>query len=56
MVDCLCDDLSVCTIDTCEPKIGCINIYIDCDDYDDTTVDYCDAATGCLHLKQAERY
>jgi hypothetical protein len=48
--------LNECTVDSCEPTIGCINISIDCNDNDETTVDYCDAAAGCLHMKNGEGY
>jgi hypothetical protein len=54
--ECVCDDLNECTVDSCEPTVGCINISIDCNDDDDSTVDYCDAAAGCLHMKNGEGY
>jgi hypothetical protein len=37
----------VCTIDTCEPEIGCLHVPIVCDDLDPCTANRCDPFSGC---------
>jgi hypothetical protein len=44
-----CDDLTVCTDDSCDPASGCVHDPIDCDDGDVCTEDTCDPASGCAH-------
>lgn len=44
-----CDDGSNCTIDYCDPKVGCVNQLVDCADNDSCTVDTCNKVFGCLH-------
>jgi hypothetical protein len=47
-----CDDGIPCTIDICDPGLGCLHIpdpgY--CDDGDPCTTDLCDPNLGCLHI------
>jgi hypothetical protein len=45
-----------CTTDSCDPNLGCINVWIDCNDNDETTYDYCDINAGCLHVAQGHGY
>jgi len=42
-----CDDGSNCTIDRCDPLLGCINDYINCSDGNNCTIDTCDKINGC---------
>ncbi len=45
-----CDDDSMCTGDTCDPKIGCIFTPVNCDDGDSCTVDSCEPVHGeCIN-------
>lgn len=43
-----CDDNNLCTTDTIDPVLGCINTPVVCDDGLACTVDSCNAALGCL--------
>ena len=47
-----CDDNSVCTDDSCDPFVGCINDPTNngdlCDDFIDCTSNMCDPALGCV--------
>ncbi|MFT7579834.1 MAG: hypothetical protein ACI9MR_001501 [Myxococcota bacterium] len=45
-----CDDGDACTLDWCDPGVGCVNTDIasQCDDGVACTVDACDAAVGCV--------
>ena len=43
-----CDDANACTVDTCDPLVGCINTPINCDDGNACTVDTCDPLIGCI--------
>ncbi|MFQ5494393.1 MAG: hypothetical protein ACE5EX_03335, partial [Phycisphaerae bacterium] len=43
-----CDDNSLCTTDSIDPVLGCINTPVVCDDGIPCTVDSCNAALGCL--------
>jgi len=54
--ECLCDDLNDCTVDSCDPSNGCINLQISCGDNDDSTLDTCDPSAGCLHTPVGEGY
>jgi hypothetical protein len=42
-----CDDLDPCTVDDCDPGMGCTNDARDCDDFNPCTLDSCDPVTGC---------
>jgi predicted outer membrane repeat protein len=42
-----CDDASVCTIDTCDPRVGCVASPVNCNDGDLCTIDTCDPGSGC---------
>ncbi len=46
-----CDDQLDCTVDSCEPGIGCVHVATNtlCDDADSCTTDTCDAVTGCQY-------
>src|SRR5439155_7887586 len=46
-----CDDLNVCTADSCVPATGCKHDAISCDDHNPCTLgpDTCDASRGCQH-------
>jgi hypothetical protein len=45
-----CDDGDACTMDACDPVLGCVNEAIDCDDGISCTQDSCDAQSGqCVH-------
>ena len=43
----LCDDGNPCTVDACDPAMGCI--HHSCDDGDPCTDDVCDPTMGCIH-------
>ena len=43
-----CDDLSLCTLDSCDPTLGCQYENVLCDNNACTT-DSCEPAIGCLH-------
>jgi hypothetical protein len=49
-----CDDGQACTVDTCNPAVGCVHTPYDaaCDDHDPCTRDRCDPARGCVHGAQ----
>ncbi len=46
-----CDDGVACTLDACDPALGCAPVPDDaaCDDNTACTVDTCDASAGCIH-------
>ena len=46
-----CDDLNVCSADSCVPATGCTHDAISCDDHNPCTLgpDTCDASRGCQH-------
>jgi hypothetical protein len=47
-----CDDASVCTVDACDPSLGCTHDDLTaewCSDGLDCTSDRCDAVLGCVH-------
>ena len=47
-----CDDSNLCTTDSCDPAIGCVNDAINCDDGDPDTTDTCDPETGqCVNTR-----
>jgi hypothetical protein len=39
----MCDDNNVCTIDSCDPELGCVYDYISCDN-----MEVCDYVLGCV--------
>jgi uncharacterized protein YkwD len=47
-----CDDANLCTLDSCDPLVGCTSVEVPdaCDDGVDCTVDSCAPQTGCNHL------
>jgi hypothetical protein len=45
-----CDDHNACTVDSCDPYIGCQNVKISCDDGDECTIDRCHCDEGCQHF------
>ena len=47
-----CDDHDPCTVDTCDPVLGCIHTPINCDDGNVCTVDSCsqDGGSGVASL------
>jgi len=44
-----CDDADACTVDSCDPTIGCVNDTVECDDGNECTTDSCAAASGCVN-------
>jgi len=44
-----CDDGNVCTIDSCNPVLGCANDPVDCDDGNVCTINSCDPDSGCAN-------
>jgi len=44
-----CSDGSACTVDLCDPVLGCTSTPISCDDNDACTTDSCDDVAGCQH-------
>jgi cysteine-rich repeat protein len=46
-----CNDADVCTDDSCDPELGCVQLdnTAACDDNDPCTAESCDALTGCAH-------
>lgn len=45
----LCNDNNKCTIDVCDPNVGCLHIPKTCNDNNACTKDVCDAKVGCTH-------
>jgi Dictyostelium (slime mold) repeat len=47
----LCDDGDACTVDSCDPSVGCVytDISSGCDDGINCTVDSCDPSVGCVY-------
>ncbi len=46
----ICDDGNPCTVDDCDPALGCITAVKACADEDPCTLDHCDVKTGdCAH-------
>jgi hypothetical protein len=43
-----CNDSDACTMDWCDPKLGCTHAILSCDDGNPTTADKCDKSLGCL--------
>ncbi len=43
-----CDDGNACTVDYCDPVLGCMHDLIVCDDGNPCTTDYCDPVVGCV--------
>lgn len=39
-----------CTIDSCDPELGCVHVDVECMDEITCTFDYCDPELGCLHI------
>jgi hypothetical protein len=53
-VPAVCDDDNPCTIDGCDPNLGCTLTVLACGDDDPCTMDRCDVQTGtCLHPADA---
>jgi hypothetical protein len=44
-----CNDSNACTVDSCDPAVGCVATPISCDDFNPCTDDSCDPAVGCAH-------
>ncbi len=44
-----CDDGNLCTIDSCDPELGCQFVFA-CDDGDGCTDDSCNPELGCVYL------
>jgi hypothetical protein len=44
-----CDDHDACTIDSCDPVLGCGSVWVSCDDGTVCTDDVCDPVLQCLH-------
>jgi hypothetical protein len=46
-----CDDGNACTIDSCDPDVGCVHEPDDgsCDDGIDCSTDICDITSGCIN-------
>ena len=44
-----CNDNNACTIDVCDPTVGCVNTQLICDDSNACTRDTCDPAQGCVY-------
>ncbi len=47
-----CDDQDVCTLDSCNPATGCLNVKDTCDDHIECTADSCVQGQGCLHVPE----
>ncbi len=45
----VCDDRSVCTDDSCDPAVGCVQTPVNCSDGNACTIDTCEPALGCRH-------
>ncbi|EGC34805.1 hypothetical protein DICPUDRAFT_98094 [Dictyostelium purpureum] len=45
-----CSDGDLCTLDNCDPEIGCTHQAVDCSDNNPCTIDFCDNEYGC-HYK-----
>lgn len=45
-----CDDGDACTVDTCDPILGCQHAPVDCDDGSSCTEDTCDPLQGCQYV------
>ncbi len=46
----LCDDASLCTVDSCDPAtLTCLHTAVSCDDGNVCTVDSCNPSTGCVN-------
>jgi hypothetical protein len=45
----MCEDGNVCTLDVCDPLIGCIHQSVVCDDSNLCTTDTCDPMSGCVY-------
>jgi hypothetical protein len=48
----VCDDKDACTIDSCDPLIGCVHTPLAsnaCDDRSVCTTDFCDTTLGCVN-------
>lgn len=43
-----CNDNNACTLDICDPDVGCMHGRILCNDHDRNTIDYCDPRRGCV--------
>jgi len=41
----------MCTLDTCHPSTGCVNVENEClcDDFDACSIDSCDPTQGCVY-------
>jgi hypothetical protein len=44
-----CNDGKICTIDSCDPAVGCTHVNDTCDDGDVCTTDTCLSTSGCHH-------
>jgi hypothetical protein len=44
-----CDDNNACTLDICDPVLGCVYTPVNCNDNNACTADSCNPATGCVH-------
>jgi cysteine-rich repeat protein len=51
-----CDDGVACTVDACDPVVGCRSTPMDalCDDGDDCSADSCDATAGCVSIPRPD--
>lgn len=53
-----CDDGNKCTVDACDPAIGCTHTNRSCDDSNECTIDTCDptyaaSTTGCRNVQKS---
>jgi hypothetical protein len=50
-----CDDGNGCTVDSCEPEMGCVHTPVNCNDNNVCTLDSCNSLTGeCRHFHLTE--
>jgi cysteine-rich repeat protein len=51
-----CSDGIVCTTDSCDPKVGCKNLFLmnPCTDLNPCTDDMCDTVSGCIFLSNTK--
>ena len=51
-----CDDHNPCTVDACDPAVGCTHAPLNCDDGNLCTRDICDPGSGvCLHIASVDQ-
>jgi hypothetical protein len=49
-----CNDQSACTVDSCDPTLGCQHSTLSCDDSNPCTTDNCNSQLGCQHANNTD--